>query len=348
MRNRLGFQRFSSPCATWLRPLIGCLLWFSMFAMAADPPLALVIHGGAGTILKENMTEAGEKAYRDSLQQALEHGMRLLQEGKDSVEVVAAVIVLMEDSPLYNAGKGSVLTHQGTFSLDASIMTGHDLQAGCVAGVATVKNPILLARAVLDHSPHVFLSGSGAEAFAASVGLETVDPQWFRTERRVREWQKARAKEAPAATSVKPKKFGTVGVVALDRKGNLCAGTSTGGITNKKFGRIGDSPIIGAGTYADNQTCGVSATGQGEYFIRAHVAADIAARIGYRGDSLQQAADAVIQTKLTEMGGSGGVIVLDRQGEAAFSFNTAGMYRGYYRAGEKPLVAIYRENEPQP
>ncbi|CAM2006196.1 isoaspartyl peptidase/L-asparaginase family protein [Acanthopleuribacter pedis] len=320
-------------------------LWCLSAALATNPtpPVALVIHGGAGTILKKNMTPEKEAAYTTALREALEHGMSLLESGKPAIEVVSQVIVLMEDAPLFNAGKGSVLTHKGGFSLDASIMTGHDLQAGCVAGVTTVRNPILLARAVLERSPHVFLSGAGAEQFAQSLGFKPVDPKWFRTERRVQEWRDQLAKEKQQGRRPMPVKFGTVGVVALDAAGNLCAGTSTGGITNKKFGRIGDSPIIGAGTYADNKSCAVSATGQGEYFIRAHVAGDIAARVAYRGETIQQAADAVIHKKLTELGGTGGVIVLDRNGRAAYSFNTAGMYRGYYRSGEKPEVAIYGE-----
>ena len=297
-----------------------------------DPPLALVIHGGAGTILRKNMTAEREQAFRDKLDEVLTLGHGMLQEGRSSLDVVEACIVIMEDSPLFNAGKGAVFTHQGTNELDASIMRGDNLAAGAVAGVTRIKNPISLARKVMEASPHVLMAGQGAEAFAQEQGVALVDPSYFFTQPRWDQLKKAKEKED---------KHGTVGVVALDREGNLAAGTSTGGMTNKKYGRVGDSPIIGAGTYADNRSCGVSATGHGEFFIRAAVAHDIAALVAYRGLSVQAAADEVIQNKLTAMGGSGGVIVLDTKGNMAFSFNTAGMYRGSVNAKGERMIGIY-------
>lgn len=300
------------------------------------PEWAIAIHGGAGTILKENMTPEQEKAYHSALREALAAGQAVLAKGGTSIEAVIAAIVPMEDSPLFNAGKGAVFTHDGHNELDASIMRGQDLQAGAVAGVKRIRNPILLAQAVMDHSPHVLLTGDGAEAFAKTQGIAEVDPKFFFTQRRWDALQKAKAKQS------KDKKHGTVGVVALDRFGNLAAGTSTGGMTNKRYGRVGDSPIIGAGTYADNQSVAVSATGQGEYYIRGAIAYDIAARVAYKGETVAAASNSVIHKKLTAMGGSGGVIVLDASGNIAMTFNTAGMYRGSWVAGSDPQTAIYK------
>ncbi|CAM2065313.1 Isoaspartyl peptidase/L-asparaginase [Sulfidibacter corallicola] len=329
---------------TWAVPLLWMMGWFFLApqGLASQKPIAIAIHGGAGTILKKNMTPEKEQAYIDHLNKSLAIGYEVLEKGGTSLDAVVATIVFMEDSPLFNAGKGAVFTNKGTHELDASIMNGADLSAGCVAGVSRIKNPILLARAVLDHSPHVLLSGEGAEQFARDRGLKMVDPEYFRTERRWKELQEALDKERRSQPAPASSKHGTVGVVALDRHGNLAAGTSTGGLTNKKFGRIGDSPLIGAGTYATNQGCAVSATGQGEYFIRATVARDISALVEMTGMDVQRAADKVIKTKLDSIGGTGGVIVLDRSGNVAFSFNTEGMYRGYRRSGADPVVAIYR------
>jgi beta-aspartyl-peptidase (threonine type) len=246
----------------------------------------------------------------------------------------------MEDSPLFNAGKGAVFSSQGINELDASLMDGGTLASGAVAGVTRIKNPIVLARYVMERSWHVLLAGPGAEAFAAEQGMELVDRKYFFTQRRWDALEKARAKEAAQPAE---KKHGTVGVIVLDAAGNLAAGTSTGGLTNKRFGRVGDSPIVGAGTYADNRTCGVSGTGQGEYFIRLGVARDISALMEYRGYDVQRACDTVIQEKLTALGGSGGVVALDARGNVGFSFNTSGMYRGYLKQGSEPITLIYKD-----
>jgi len=324
---------------------LGLLLCFAFGSPVASaqsgekPMWAIAIHGGAGTILKSQMSDDMEKAYRQALMEALKAGQDVLAKGGSSLDAVIAAIVPMENSPLFNAGKGAVFTHEGHNELDASIMEGKTLQAGAVAGVRTIRNPILLARAVMEHSPHVLLTGDGAQAFAKTQNIETVDAKYFFTQRRWDALQKAKA------NMHKDKKHGTVGVVALDRHGNLAAGTSTGGLTNKRYGRVGDSPIIGAGTYADNQSVAVSATGQGEYFIRAAVAHDIAARVAYAGTDIQKATDQVIQAKLTKMGGTGGVIVLNTDGQVAMSFNTQGMYRAAWVEGSKPKIAIYGDDE---
>ncbi|RMI19351.1 MAG: isoaspartyl peptidase/L-asparaginase, partial [Calditrichaeota bacterium] len=275
--------------------------------------------------------------------------------GGSSLDAVEQTIRVLEDSPLFNAGKGAVFTNAGTNELDASIMDGATLQAGAVAGVKRVKNPISLARLVMEKSPHVMLAGDGADAFAKENGLELVDPHYFYTEQRYQQWQRVLQREkekqqsqsraAPDAASSEADEppLGTVGVVALDKQGNLAAGTSTGGMTNKRWGRVGDSPIIGAGTYADNRTCAVSCTGHGEYFIRLNVAHDISALMAYKGLSVQEAAEEVILKKLTQLGGTGGVIAIDRNGNIAMPFNTSGMYRGYWLEGGEPVVKIYRE-----
>ena len=320
-----------------------CLLVFLILAgtgFAQERKYAIAIHGGVGTILKKNMTPEREKAYQDALNHALETGATVLAKGGSSIDAVVAAIITMEDSPLFNAGKGAVFTNKGRNELDASIMNGADLNAGAVAGVTRVKNPIVLAREVMVNSRHVLLTTEGAEVFAAERKVEMVDPKYFFTERRWQSLQRAIAREKEANAE---KKHGTVGVVALDRKGNLAAGTSTGGLTNKRFGRVGDSPIIGAGTYANNKTCAVSASGTGEFFIRGAVAHDISALMAYKGMALQDAADMVIQKKLTAMGGDGGVVSLDHQGNVAFSFNTAGMYRGYLKQGEAAVVKMYKD-----
>jgi beta-aspartyl-peptidase (threonine type) len=304
------------------------------------------------------MTPELEKEYRAKLTEALEAGYRVLNSGGSGLDAIETALRIMEDSPLFNAGKGAVFTSAGTNELDASIMDGRTLGAGAVAGLKHIKNPISLARLVMEKSPHVMMVGEGAEAFAKQQGVEFVPQSYFYTERRWKDWQ--RIKQEEEQRNKQPKKtgqlrdpnerdfnsyfdrHGTVGAVALDRAGNLAAGTSTGGITNKRFGRVGDSPIIGAGTYANNQTCAVSATGDGEYFIRSAVAHDISALVGYKGMSVKDAADAVLD-KVQRLGGTGGVIVLDREGNFATPFNTAGMYRGHIGPEGKPVVEIYKD-----
>jgi L-asparaginase / beta-aspartyl-peptidase len=312
------------------------------------PQFKLVIHGGAGTISRQNMTPEIEQQSRNKLTEALQTGYEILKKGGTSLDAVEAAIRVLEDSPLFNAGKGAVFTNAGTNELDASIMDGASLKAGAVAGLKHVKNPISLARLVMEKSPHVMMAGEGAEAFARQQGIKMVSPRYFFTESRWKQLQDAKKKEMQKSRSGLPpipaeKYLGTVGAVALDQQGRLAAGTSTGGTPNKRFGRIGDSPIIGAGTYADNGTCAVSATGDGEYFIRLGVARDISALMEYRGNSAKEAADTVIMEKLTKLGGTGGVIALDREGNHAWPFNTSGMFRGYIDSDRKIVVEIYKE-----
>ena len=314
--------------------------------------IAIVIHGGAGTILKKNMTPEKEAAYNAQLHLALETGYAILKNGGSSIDAVEKTIHVLENSPLFNAGKGAVFTHEEKNELDASIMTGNNLDAGAVAGVTTIKNPISAARKVLEDSPHVMLSGVGAETFAKEKGLELVDPSYFFTENRFKALKKVQEKEKAILDhddkvsfydpDIKDAKFGTVGCVALDKDGNITAGTSTGGMTNKRWGRIGDSPIIGSGTYANNNTCGVSSTGHGEYFIRAQVAHDISALMEYKSLSLEAAAKEVIQNKLTSMGGTGGIIALDNDGNIVMEFNTEGMYRGAIDNEGNRTIKIYK------
>lgn len=305
---------------------------------------AMAIHGGAGTILKANMTPEREAEYLKALNEALDIGEKILQTGGTSIEAIEKTIIHLENSPLFNAGKGAVFTHEGENELDASFMNGADLNAGAVGGVKTIKNPIRAARAVMEESVHVMLVGKGAEEFAEEQGLELVDPKYFHTEKRWKSLQKVKEKADKSTgylMSTPDHKFGTVGCVALDKAGNLAAGTSTGGMTNKKYNRIGDSPIIGAGTYANNATCAVSATGHGEYFIRYTVAHDISAIMEYKGVSLEEAANEVIHKKLLDAGGTGGVIAVDHQGNVAMPFNTEGMYRGYAKPDDRK-VEIYK------
>lgn len=320
-------------------------------------PFGFVIHGGAGTIERSRMTPEREKAYRDKLTEALRAGFDVLNRGGACLDAVVAAITLLEDSPLFNAGKGAVFTNAGTNELDSSIMDGRTLKAGAVAGLKRVKNPILLARLVMEQSPHVLMTGDGAEVFAKQKGVQFVDPKYFYTEERWQQLQKAKEaeknpppksskleREAPLNDSslLDEHKFGTVGAVCLDKAGNLGAGTSTGGMTNKRFGRVGDSPIIGAGTYANNETCAVSCTGDGEYFIRTVVAHDVSAQMEYGGKSLAQAAESTLE-KVAKIGGTGGLISIDRQGNFATPFNTSGMYRGWIGPDGEPRVLIYRD-----
>jgi beta-aspartyl-peptidase (threonine type) len=308
----------------------------------------LVIHGGAGTINRGQMSPELERQYGEKLLEALDTGYAILRRNGTSLDAVEHVIRILEDSPLFNAGKGAVFTHEGTNELDASIMDGKTLKAGSVAAVRHIKNPISLARLVMEQSPHVMLTGDGAEAFANAHGVELVQPEYFFTQKRWDQLQQAKREEDSSArrsrvSDTTDRKHGTVGCVALDRMGNLAAGTSTGGTTNKRFGRVGDSPIIGAGTYANNATCAVSATGTGEYFIRSVVAHDISALMEYRGMTLARAADMVVMEKLPKMGGDGGIIAIDNKGNIAMPFNTTGMYRAYIDDDGKPVVKIYKE-----
>lgn len=314
----------------------------------------MVIHGGAGTILKKNMTPEKEAAYTAALTQALQAGYDKIKAGKTSLDAVEAAIHIMEDSPLFNAGKGAVFTHEGKNEMDAAIMDGKTLMAGSVAGVTTIRNPISAARAVMEKSEHVMMVGKGAEVFAKQAGLTIVDPSYFYTKERWDGLQKALAEDSVKAvldhsekksmklgTINKDYKFGTVGAVALDNKGNLAAGTSTGGMTNKKYGRVGDAPIIGSGTYANNLTAGISCTGWGEFFIRTVVGHDISALMEYKGLSVAEAAKLVLD-KTAKLGGDGGLIALDAKGNVTMPFNTAGMYRGTVTSDGKIMVQIYK------
>ena len=311
----------------------------------------IVIHGGAGTILKENMTDSLEAAYNQVLDLAVSKGYEILKNGGNSLDAVTQTIMILEDSPLFNAGKGAVFTNEGKNELDASIMDGKSKAAGAVASVTRVKNPITLARAIMEVSEHVMMVGPGAEKFAEQNGVELVDPNYFFTAKRweglkkAKELEKTELDHAAALhydVTIKDQKFGTVGCVALDKKGNIAAGTSTGGMTNKRYGRVGDAPIIGAGTYADNATCGVSATGWGEFFIRNVVAYDIAAQMQYKNVSLADAAKETIQKKVLEMGGDGGIIAIDKDGNIIMEFNTAGMYRASIDKSGTKTIAIYK------
>ncbi|HEX4911693.1 MAG TPA: isoaspartyl peptidase/L-asparaginase [Permianibacter sp.] len=331
----------------------------SAAAETSDAPIAIAIHGGAGTILRSELSPELEKQYRDTLAQALDAGYRILQQGGSSLDAVEASVRVMEDSPLFNAGKGAVFTHEGKNELDAAIMDGSTLAAGAIAGVTTVRNPITLARRVMDSSPHVMLIGDGAEAFARTQKVELVEPAYFHTERRWQQLQKLLQQDKDAtglsedADQTKGRKqsyrfseqenrFGTVGAVALDRSGRLAAATSTGGMTNKRWGRVGDAPVIGAGTYA-NAFCAVSATGHGEFFIRAAVAHDICARVEYLKQPLAEAASAVVKDKLVKLGGEGGIVAVDAQGNVALPFNSKGMYRASIDRHGDRSIAIYAE-----
>lgn len=335
------------------------------FAMAEDQPdWALVIHGGAGVIERGQMTAEREAEYRAAMHAALDRGEAVLEAGGSALDAIEAVIHGMEDDPLFNAGRGAVFTAAGRNELDASIMDGATLNAGAVAGVTQVRHPISLARAVMDRSRHVMLQGEGAETFAIEQGMEMVPPAWFFTERRWASMTRSlerlgldlpeRPEGAPEPQGVdhgtlerdeREHRFGTVGAVALDSDGNIAAGTSTGGTTAKRWGRVGDSPILGAGTYASNASCGVSATGTGEYFIRLTVASRICALVEFQGLSLQDASDQVIQDELTAMGGDGGIVALTPSGEIAWSYNTPGMYRARQTAGGDPVVGIYGDED---
>lgn len=319
-----------------IRILLSTILILFLLSCTTEdsrPDYVLVIHGGAGVIVPEKMDAEREREIRAALLEALLAGETILKQNGTSLDAVVASIEVLEDSPHFNAGKGAVFNSAGENELDASIMNGSDLNAGAVAGVQGIANPIRLARAVMEHSPHVLLSGEGAVHWALTQGMDTVSADYFYTERR---WDQLQRKK-------KSEKHGTVGAVALDRHGHLAAGTSTGGRNNKHWGRVGDSPIIGAGTYANDQSCAVSATGAGEYFIRGVIAHDIAQRMEYLGETVDLAAHTVIHEKLEAMDGSGGVIVLGRNGDHTTVFNTAGMYRAYLDSDGNQEIKFYRE-----
>jgi beta-aspartyl-peptidase (threonine type) len=310
------------------------------------PPIAIAIHGGSGTIRKSDFTESRENEVRAKLEEAVKAGYAILQSGGGSLDAVTAAITLLEDSPHFNAGRGAVFNAEGKNELDASIMSGSDLSAGAVAAVHNIRNPILLARLVMTESPHVMLMGEGAEIFARDHDVRFEDDDYFFTEHRWQQLKKIQEGDDPQALLLSEATgywHSTVGAVALDRSGNLAAGTSTGGMTNKRWGRVGDSPIIGAGTYADNRSCAVSATGHGEYFIRATAARDICARVQFQGVSLAEAADAVVNGELREMGGNGGIIAVDPKGNISMTFNTTGMYRASIDIAGRVTVGIYRD-----
>lgn len=319
-----------------------CILLAALFSFTAqaEDSIAIAIHAGAGTIRPESLSADQERQIHAVLEQALRAGADRLNAGDPATSAVTAAIVILENSPFFNAGHGAVFNHRGGHELDASIMRGSDRNAGAVTGVTHIANPILLAEKVMTESPHVLLAGQGAEEFALNQGFDLVPNESFDTPHRRQQLQKAQT--TAAAAWPEEFRFGTVGAVALDQEGNLAAGTSTGGMTNKRFGRIGDSPIVGAGTYADNETCAVSATGHGEYFMRAVVAHDIAANMRYANTSLQEAANDVINVKLKNFGGSGGVIAMDADGNIALVHNTPGMYRGYINTKGDLKTAIYR------
>ena len=326
--------------------LLGLASLSSVAAVAAPASPLLVIHGGAG-VERQDLNPEELRAARAALEAALRKGHEALAAGKPAMDAVTAAITVLENDPTFNAGRGAVFTHDGKNELDASLMDGATLRAGAVAGVHTIKNPILLARAVMEHSPHVMMVGQGAEVFAAEQKIEQVDPSYFRTEKRWQQLQRALKEEAAGQAHVDletAKHFGTVGAVALDAQGKLAAGTSTGGMTNKRYGRVGDSPVIGAGTYASDQ-CAVSGTGWGEFYIRLSVAHEICARMRYLNESPAAAGEEVIVKRVPELGGDGGAIVLSADGRMATPFNTQGMYRGWIGADGVPHVAIFADEK---
>jgi beta-aspartyl-peptidase (threonine type) len=319
-----------------------CLFFLTNLSIAQDATMpSIVVHGGAGTMAPGLLTDSLEREIRQTLDRATDEGYNIMKRGGSAVDAVEAAIVLLENSPLFNAGRGAVMTQTGQHTLDASIMDGNGRGAGAVASVTTVKNPIKAARAVMLHSPHVLLAGEGAEAFAKDQNLKIVDNSYFTTPGIKARWMGSKHKSGSLNQAPNEvEKFGTVGAVAIDKEGNIAAGTSTGGMMNKRYGRIGDSPIIGAGTYADNATCGVSCTGHGEYFIRLGVAKEISDQMTFGNKTLDQAAKHTLHERLEGMGGSGGLIAIDHLGNIVMEFNTPGMYRAY-RNGNESKVEIY-------
>lgn len=311
--------------------------------------ISIAIHGGAGTILKEDMTPELEQAYRQAMQEAMDAGYAVLENGGTAINSVKAAVVVLEDCPLFNAGKGSVFTKKGLNEMDAAIMDGSNLNAGAIAGVRNIRNPVELAEEVMLHSGHVFLSGKGANDFAIKQGIKLEPDEYFYSEYRYDQWREIRDsdlyqldhKSDKLVGLMKDKKFGTVGAVACDEDGNIAAATSTGGMTNKRYGRIGDSPMIGVGTYANNKTCAISCTGHGEIFIKAVAAYDVSCLMEYKNMTLQEACDEVVLKKLVEMHGDGGLIGVDAEGNTAMVFNSAGMYRGMKNNESENVIAIY-------
>lgn len=333
---------------------LSILMLLASLNLQAQKKYVLVVHGGAGTILKKDMTPEKEVAYTAALTKALQHGYDAIKSGKTSLDAVEAAIHVLEDSPLFNAGKGAVFTHDGKNEMDAAIMDGKTLKAGAIAGVTIIRNPITAARAVMDKSEHVMMVSRGAEQFAKQAGVEIVDPKYFYTKERWDGLQEAikedsvktvldhgNKKSMKLGTINRDYKFGTVGAVALDKMGNLAAGTSTGGMTNKRYGRVGDSPIIGAGTYANNLTAGISCTGWGEFYIRSVVAYDVSAMMEYKNLPVADASKKALD-KMEKLGGDGGLIALDKNGNVAMPFNTEGMYRGTVTEDGKIEVLIYK------
>jgi L-asparaginase / beta-aspartyl-peptidase len=325
------------------------LFLFANFVLASlgQNNVVFAIHGGAGNITRAAITPEREKEYIQKMDEAVSRGYEILKKGGTALDAIEAALVILEDSPLFNAGKGSVFTADGRNELDASIMDGKTLKAGAVAGVRTIKNPIILARKVMENSPHVMMAARGAEEFAKGQNVELVDTAYFWDEKRYKQLKRLQEEESGrGALSPSEKmdyKFGTVGAVALDSHGNIAAGTSTGGMANKKFGRIGDAPIIGAGTYANNKTCAVSATGHGEYFIRSVVAHDISALMEYKKLPLKRAAHEVVNVKLVQLGGEGGIIALDAKGNYTFAFNSSGMFRAVIDKNGRKEIKIFKE-----
>ncbi|MEZ5106944.1 MAG: isoaspartyl peptidase/L-asparaginase [Draconibacterium sp.] len=320
-----------------LNRIFFAFLFCISLSVSGQQNYAIVIHGGAGVMSKSKMTEEMQQAYKAKLEEALQSGEKMLMAGAEATDVVVKVINILEDSPLFNAGKGAVFTSEGKNELDASIMEGKNLNAGAVTGVRNIKNPITAAREVMIHSEHVFLSGKGASEFAKKQGLEMVPNKYFYTKSRYESLKQLQMQERAREQK---DNMGTVGCAVLDKKGNLCAGTSTGGMTNKKYGRIGDSPVIGAGTYANNKTCAVSCTGHGEYYIRLGFARDISALMEYKNLSVEEACREEIR-KLSELQGTGGVIAVDAKGNIAMEFNTSGMFRGFIKSDGEKEIAIF-------
>ncbi len=309
---------------------------------------SIAIHGGAGTILRQDLTAEKENAYRAGLKEAIVAGVKVLKQGGKATDAVENAVISLEDNPLFNAGKGSVFNAEGKHEMDASIMDGSNLQAGAVAQVSSIRNPIALSRLVMDKSDHVFLAGEGANEFASSLNCKTEEEAYFYDALRHSQWMEVKGSDKfqldHSPTHLKDKKFGTVGAVAMDQHGNIAAATSTGGMTNKRFGRVGDSPMIGSGNYANNETCAVSCTGSGEYFIRGVVAYDVSCLMEFKGLSLEDACNEVIQKRLKRIGGDGGLIAVDAKGNIALPFNTEGMYRAYQKGNSIPEISIYKED----
>lgn len=326
-----------------MKSILSLALILMTLTVHAQSPVAIAIHGGAGTIERGNLSEAQEARIRAALSEAVRAGHEVLIAGGSSLDATLAAVRILEDAPEFNAGRGAVLTHDGTVELDASIMDGASLAAGAVASVKGIRHPIDAAFAVMTASPHVMLVSDGATGFAREQGLEFKDEDWFITEFRAEQLRTVQARQ-DASVQLSEDWFSTVGAVAVDQHGNLAAATSTGGMTNKRWGRVGDSPIIGAGTYADNRSCAVSATGHGEYFIRHVVAYDICARMRYAGLSLDEAADIVVNQVLKEAGGEGGVIAVDAEGNISMPFNTQGMYRAAIDHNGNVTIAIYGDD----